>query len=156
MAKFSSLTNSASSTFSWCLYLNVKDWSPYSSSAPVPSQPRSRVRGHSCTRRDAGFCQCDPGPLQMEDGASSCLTQLRSTQRAVKAHHRHTLLQSIPYSLLTECVSATHSSLTLLVLTRKSHRERKQSVKKKGVFLVRMCTFVFLSFINTFSIVDWT
>lgn len=68
----------------------------------------------------AGFHQRDPGPLQMEAG--SCLTQLRSTQRAVKAHHRHTLLQSIPYSLLTECVSATHSS----VLNGKKVKEIKE------------------------------
>lgn len=94
----------------------------------LSSQPR--VPGHSCAQRDAGSSQRDPGPVQTEDGAGSCLTQLRSTQRAVKAHHLHTLLQSIPYSLLTDCVSATHFCFSLSALQGKSQGDRKQRAEK--------------------------
>lgn len=120
-----SVSNSARSTFSWCSYLNVKDWSHISPLLSSLCSLAGRVRGHSCALRDAGFRQRDPGPLKTEDGTGSCLTQLRSTQRAVKAHHRHAPLQSIPYSLMTECVSATHSSFSHSLYRKKKATEKE-------------------------------
>lgn len=126
-----SLSPSERSTFSWCSYLNVKNWSHISLLLLSPCSLAAHVWGHSCVRRDAGFRKHDPGPLQTEDRAGSCLTPLRSTQRAVKAHHRHTLLRSIPYSFLTGCVSTTHSSFSepLPEKAKERERERKQRAK---------------------------
>lgn len=111
-------------TFSWCSYLNVKDWSLIF--LLCSRLLAARVWGFSCVQKDADFGQRDPGPVQTDYGAGSCLTQLRSTQRPVKAHHRLTLLRSIPYRLLTGCVSATHSSFSHSLKQKKAKRKNRR------------------------------
>lgn len=78
------------------------------------------VQAHPCAQKVAGFRQHDPEPLWTDDGAGSCLTQLRSTQQPVKVDHCHTLLQSIPYSPPWQSVLVCTRAQTHLMHRRKT------------------------------------
>jgi len=137
--------HAAMMTFSPCTYLIVKHWSHVSPLlSPLFSASQAHVRVYSCAWSDAVIHKRDPGPLHMDDEAGSCLTQLRSTQWAVKAYHLHTLLQSIPHSLLTECVSATHSSFTL-GLNQKKPQTNKVRESKESMFVLWVSFFSLLT-----------
>lgn len=101
------LSHSAWATFSWCSYLNLKDWRHISPLRSSPCSLTVRVRGHSCAWTEQAFINVTLGPYRWKQAPvwlssgprselskpitiiHSCNQYLTASWQSVLAQHTH-------------------------------------------------------------------